>query len=182
MPRVEVQRRSRAHNKPTHTTKSVKPSTSVSFAGLAHAAAATVPKPVPTSTKPEQDPEEVDGLGKKEKRVQRREKWLEKLSGVYSARSIADKKKKKKQLFGVAADLEDIQAALAEDDLVAPELVNEQQRPKQATAQKKKPVSQKARTKEGIQEMLRLQSVMGHKSFKSNPLATIRTHLKNTIE
>ncbi|KAJ3289517.1 hypothetical protein HDU79_004005 [Rhizoclosmatium sp. JEL0117] len=187
MPRVEVQRRHRAHSKPTTATKNSSTEATVSFAALGQTGPSKPVSRPAGSTKAE---DEDNGLGKKEKRQLRHDKWLEKMNGVYSARAIADKKKKKKDVFGVAADLSDIQGAL-EQSMEAPELVDEAadgmdedgttRKEAAPKAEKKKPVSQKARNKEGINEMLRMQSIMGHKAFKSNPLATIKTHLKNTL-
>ncbi|KAI9340469.1 ribosome biogenesis protein SLX9-domain-containing protein [Obelidium mucronatum] len=190
MPRVPVERRHRtivtSTAKPTGTQRSaVERTTAIQSSVTGSSSKGSVP------LRQTADSGEGEELGsKKDKRVQRREKWLEKLSGVYTSRSIAEKRKKKVALFGVAADLQDIQGALeqtltATDDNI-PELVNDEagqsgKKSVQAVPQKKKPVSQKARTKEGINEMLRLQSVMKHKAFKSNPLATIKTHLKNTL-
>ncbi|KAJ3071993.1 hypothetical protein HDU98_004481 [Podochytrium sp. JEL0797] len=174
MPKVEVTRRHRAHNK--SAAAQAAPATTFSFAGIS---APGTTQPTSALGSLDDDHAELDsGNGKKEKRVARRDKWLEKMNGVYSARANADKRKKKKEVFGVAADLEDIQQILE-----APEMETEQPA-KEPVAKpgKKKPVSQKARTKEGINEMLRMQNILTHKAFKSNPLATIRTHLKNTIE
>ncbi|KAI8608122.1 ribosome biogenesis protein SLX9-domain-containing protein [Chytriomyces sp. MP71] len=123
---------------------------------------------------------------KKAKRTQRHEVWLEKMSGMYSARANADKRKKQKDLFGVAADLEGISMALDLETVRVEESQDEAttEGRKEAVSnvvEKKKPKSQSARRQESVNEMLRLQSIMAHRAFKQNPLETIRTHLKNTI-
>ncbi|KAJ3236649.1 hypothetical protein HDU81_010613 [Chytriomyces hyalinus] len=183
MPRAEKRVTQRTHIK----------AASSGAASAPHAGDSSVApsKTKPAATIPAANPNDHLQIAgsKKDKRVNRRELWLEKMGGLYSARSKADKKKQKRDLFGVAADLEDISTALDMETAAAtversPTNVDKSAEASQkakTSVPKKKAVSQSARRLEGVNEMLRLQSIIAHKSFKASPLDTIRTHLKNTI-
>ncbi|KAJ3184624.1 hypothetical protein HDU87_004027 [Geranomyces variabilis] len=132
---------------------------------------------------------------KKDKRQQRHDRWMEKLGGVYKR----DSKKQKKQDVG-SLNLEtltdflpslvdqrpaDLTNGLTQSsvDEISPGAAktpasdhNTLRKPKA-----KGPVSQSARRKAGVSEILRLQKVLRHPTFKSNPLATVRQHLENNM-
>ncbi|KAJ3411014.1 hypothetical protein HDV05_002922 [Chytridiales sp. JEL 0842] len=55
------------------------------------------------------------------------------------------------------------------------------QPPSKAKPGKQKPISQSARRQQGLEEILRLQNVLKHQSFKTNPMETIRAHVQNNL-
>ncbi|ORX55349.1 hypothetical protein BCR36DRAFT_368096 [Piromyces finnis] len=99
---------------------------------------------------------------KKDRRRQRHENWLNKLNQAYS------KKKKAKTTISLnqikdAIDIvqEDINST--ENSGVAPKL------------------SKNSRKNLALQEMVRFQNILKLNEFKSNPMAAIQEHLKNTL-
>ncbi|KAJ3167288.1 hypothetical protein HDU88_002206 [Geranomyces variabilis] len=139
-------------------------------------------------------PEAAKGK-KRDKRQQRHDRWMEKLGGVYKK----DSKKKKKQDVGSLnlETLTDFLPSLAEQrpfesimgatqpsvDGLSPVAVRTtaSDTSNHLKPKAKGPVSQSARRKAGVSEILRLQEVLRHPTFKSNPLATVRQHLENNM-
>ncbi|KAI9009728.1 ribosome biogenesis protein SLX9-domain-containing protein [Gaertneriomyces semiglobifer] len=113
------------------------------------------------------------GRNKKQKRQQRHERWLEKLGTVYSER------KGKKTKGGdpgklIMDDIRDILPTVLAQPIATSSATT-------TTPSKPKPVSQSARRKTGVSEIVRLQKVLLHPTFRNNPIATIKRHLQNTI-
>ncbi|KAJ3016033.1 hypothetical protein HKX48_004251 [Thoreauomyces humboldtii] len=151
--------------------------------------------PAGSASIPEEDPlEKATRLGKKDKRQQRHDRWMEKLGGLYTAKT-----KKPKKVEG-SLNLEALKDILSSVSGEEPEKAHDVL-PVSASAPKGKgdkagkgkrkekgkglgpqvPVSQKARRKAGVSEIIRLQKVLQHPTFKSNPLQTIRQHLENSM-
>ncbi|KAI8588423.1 ribosome biogenesis protein SLX9-domain-containing protein [Geranomyces variabilis] len=132
---------------------------------------------------------------KRDKRQQRHDRWMEKLGGVYKK----DGKKKKKQDVGSLnlETLTDFLPSLAEHrpfesimGATQPSVnglspvaggTTASDTSNRSKPKAKGPVSQSARRKAGVSEILRLQKVLRHPTFKSNPLATVRQHLENNM-
>ncbi|KAL6608408.1 hypothetical protein LY90DRAFT_698090 [Neocallimastix californiae] len=99
---------------------------------------------------------------KKDRRRQRHENWLNKLNQAYSK-----KKKTKTQI-----SLNQIKDAI---DIVHEDIVNADN---SGVAPK---LSKNSRKNLAIQEMIRFQNILKLNEFKSNPMAAIQEHLKNTL-
>ncbi|KAJ3299647.1 hypothetical protein HK104_007866 [Borealophlyctis nickersoniae] len=119
--------------------------------------------------------EQVRGT-KKDKRQQRHERWLQKLGSFYSA--AGNQQMKNDDLAVNLGSMRDVLPTTEEL-----EAGSKSKGVGTGTANRHggKAVSQKARRKDAVNEIVRLQKVMAHPAFKNNPLAAIRQHLQNTI-
>ncbi|KAJ3213184.1 hypothetical protein HDU67_003199 [Dinochytrium kinnereticum] len=143
-------------------------------------------------------PTSSSGISKRDKRDAKKGNWHDRLKTVYANQAIVAEKQKRVEKLGVAADLESIKLALGEAGELGLEdsSLNEDEdameedgssarrvKIKQAVEQPKrsKPVKQTSRIKANIGEMSRFQKILQHGKFKDSPLATIQTHLKNTL-
>ncbi|KAL1920666.1 uncharacterized protein VTP21DRAFT_1043 [Calcarisporiella thermophila] len=118
-----------------------------------------------------QPAENLHGLSKKEKRRLRHERWFQKLETKYNPK----KNKKKSNTFSTEF-LKTFSAALPEakpSDPMQPDQLGE--------SKEKKPLTKKARKNTAMKEIIRFQKVMQHPTYKENPLATIRQHVRNTM-
>ncbi|KAI8920224.1 ribosome biogenesis protein SLX9-domain-containing protein [Powellomyces hirtus] len=126
-------------------------------------------------------------VSKKTKRQQRHDKWMEKLGTVYK-----HPKKNTKPKPPTALDLtgmRDVLPSLDHDPTEPTAQSQSHQRSTPITTTTKPtpasststPVSQKARRKAGVAEILRLQKVLAHPTFKQAPLRSIRRHLENNL-
>ncbi|KAJ3096113.1 hypothetical protein HDU96_000880 [Phlyctochytrium bullatum] len=144
------------------------------------------------------------GVSKREKRVEKKGSWMNKLTTAYTARTAAAEKQIRIAKGGVAADLDALKLALKEADVELnlgapgkrkedPDVMDEDDAgSKRSTVaagtaegatgkQKPKPVKQTSRIKNNVSEMIRFQKILQHKQFQARPLQTIQTHLKNTL-
>lgn len=125
---------------------------------------------------------------KKEKRVERHKKWMDKIN-------VAQTQKKKEQLQqgrstnksalirgmgGLQESLREAQAEIMAQHLLSLEKKPEKQQQK-PTNRQNAPKSRKARGKAAIKEEKRFGQILKHPAFQTNPLATIRQHLANTL-
>ncbi|KAI9207594.1 ribosome biogenesis protein SLX9-domain-containing protein [Polychytrium aggregatum] len=115
-------------------------------------------------------------IDKKSKRLQKQSSWLSKLQkATESSKATALKKH---------LDLSSIKSALGSVGLVGGSGAGISAAPAGAVAPGTASSfhkSQKNRKKTTVSEVTRLQSVLQHPAFKSNPLATIQQHIKNTM-
>ncbi|KAJ3087271.1 hypothetical protein HK100_008422, partial [Physocladia obscura] len=178
MPKAVVQKRHRVHVK----APSGKPEPKIEEPTIADDAHWQLPEPVELDQSYNKETVVSLSNGKKERRVLRRENWLQKMNGINSAWQVSNRKKKQKDLLGAVADMADLSGAIIDaqlegfsgDQITAVDT-------KTAKNTKQKAVSQKSRRKESVNEMLRMQQIIGNRSFQANPLQTIKTHLKNTL-
>ncbi|KAJ3045722.1 hypothetical protein HDV00_007848 [Rhizophlyctis rosea] len=115
-------------------------------------------------------PAEERAASKRERKQQRHDRWLKKLGSFYAPKAPKP----------TAFDVNNLRSVLPTNDITS-SLDASTQQSNSSTASQKKAVSQRARRKEAVSEIVRLQKVLGHPAFKSNPLATVRQHLQNTI-
>ncbi|KAG2186138.1 hypothetical protein INT43_002576 [Umbelopsis isabellina] len=141
----------------------------------------------PKLLKTEAGEEEEEGLvSKRLKRKLRHDAWMQKLDQTYNK---LDKQKKKKNKNSLAVDLKDFGSILSQihstnqpgepfvrGTASAPAPINP------LLNAKPKPTSKKARKAAEMQEILRFQNVLQHSAFKSNPIETIKQHVKNTYQ
>ncbi|KAI9090045.1 ribosome biogenesis protein SLX9-domain-containing protein [Phlyctochytrium arcticum] len=172
MPKITRERK-RLHHKavdfrPAEPTNASSPPSNA-FAGetfVVNRTVATAPVLTATDLASEED---QSLLKKKEKRQLRHDRWMQKLETMYTPKCG---KSKKKNVGALSLDsiFETLPSPETEKKTKTP--IHFDQRPKA--------ISQSARRKAGVQEILRLQKVITHPTFRSNPLGTIRQHLENS--
>ncbi|ORY93345.1 ribosome biogenesis protein SLX9-domain-containing protein [Syncephalastrum racemosum] len=107
---------------------------------------------------------------KDQKRKERHEAFMQKLSTTY-------KTKKKTKKGHLRADLSEFNDLL---NNIVPDEDSTRDQSKPNTSIKSTPTSNKSRRKQELQEIVRFQKVMQLQAFKQNPLAAIRQHVQNT--
>ncbi|PIA15748.1 hypothetical protein COEREDRAFT_8991 [Coemansia reversa NRRL 1564] len=123
---------------------------------------------------------------KKEKRVRRHQKWVEKMNAVQFAKRQQQKTKDRQSnrsalirgMNSIQSSLREVQAEIIAKDVLAPEKDTTKTRKSSDTG---KIISRKARNKAAIKEEKRFGQVLLHPDFRANPLATIQKHLANTL-
>ncbi|XP_033102060.1 protein FAM207A-like [Anneissia japonica] len=123
-------------------------------------------------------------LRKKDKMKIRHEKWLEKIQNVKTAK----KKKadaKKRASTAIVGDLQPLTDALPElSEILQLTTIKKSNAEKHAARLKTKTSTWKSgdRQKLVMNELANFKQVLNHTAFKSNALAAINQHLKNTIQ
>ncbi|KAI8822411.1 ribosome biogenesis protein SLX9-domain-containing protein [Fimicolochytrium jonesii] len=124
----------------------------------------------------------ADHLKKKEKRRERHDRWMQKLGGIYQ--QARDEKNKKQPDVG-SLNLTALHHVLPSAQAPSQDGVQSSSSPHSSGSGHSKKahvaVSQSARRQAGVNEIIRLQKVIQHPTFKGNPLATIRQHLQNNL-
>ncbi|KAJ1936871.1 hypothetical protein FBU59_004920 [Linderina macrospora] len=129
---------------------------------------------------------------KKGKRVDRHQKWMEKMQ---AARNVDRKHKQRKGrstnksalirgMGGLEESLREIQADQLAKDLFSPEKKAKKAADSSGSSSgllQQGPKSLKAKHKAAIKEEKRFAQILGHPAFKADPLATIRQHLANSL-
>ncbi|KAJ3048737.1 hypothetical protein HK097_010253 [Rhizophlyctis rosea] len=109
---------------------------------------------------------------KRDKKQQRHERWLKKLGAYYAPKPAKP----------TAFDVDTLKSVLLTvNDPTESTLSSGSGKAQGNIGSGQKAVSQRARKKEAVNEIVRLQKILVHPSYKSNPLATIRQHLQNTL-
>ncbi|XP_071942510.1 uncharacterized protein [Antedon mediterranea] len=121
-------------------------------------------------------------LKKKDKMKIRHDKWLEKIETVKSNKKKKSEAKKRANT-AIVGDLQPLTEALPELTEIL-KITKRTNAEKHADSLKKKSGTWKAkdRQKHVMNELAKYKQVLNHTSFKSNALATINEHLKNTID
>ncbi|KAJ2806286.1 hypothetical protein H4R20_001744 [Coemansia guatemalensis] len=139
----------------------------------------------PVSLAPPNEPNSVTNLTeprtKKEKRVQRHQRWVEKMNAAQFAQRQQQKARDRQSdrsalirgMSSMQSSLKEVQAGIVAEVL---SLGKEAKKAETGNV-----VSRKARNKAAIREEKRFGQVLRHPDFRANPLATIRQHLANTL-
>ncbi|KNE66771.1 hypothetical protein AMAG_11265 [Allomyces macrogynus ATCC 38327] len=118
---------------------------------------------------------------KKEKLVQKREQWMDKLRTTKKARNTP--KLAGKPLLSLATDLiHELKLAKTADEIVAKMMADAPESEPAGQAVPAKQLSRKARQKNVQAEAQRFQAVINHAAFQADPFATIQLHLQNTLQ
>ncbi|KAJ3363108.1 hypothetical protein GGF31_001247 [Allomyces arbusculus] len=118
---------------------------------------------------------------KKEKLVQKREQWMDKLRTTKKSRNAP--KLAGKPLLSLATDLiHELKLAKTADEIVAKMMADAPEPEPAGPAAPAKQLSRKARQKNVQAEAQRFQAVINHAAFRADPFATIQLHLQNTLQ
>ncbi|KAJ3354382.1 hypothetical protein GGF32_002590 [Allomyces javanicus] len=118
---------------------------------------------------------------KKEKLVQKREQWMDKLRTTKKSRNAP--KLAGKPLLSLATDLiHELKLAKTADEIVAKMMAEAPEPEPAGQAVPAKQLSRKARQKNVQAEAQRFQAVINHAAFQADPFATIQLHLQNTLQ
>lgn len=135
----------------------------------------------------------VNTMKKKDKRAQRHERWMQRMQSVYQKKS---KKKSKAARSPALFNLGDIKAGIdsifddVQQDTESAAVSNTagglppasasskyKEDPKSAPSK-----SLKAKRRNGVQEIARMQQVLQDSSFRANPLLAIKQHVQASVE